>query len=456
LESPQHTIQETDDVNVRVTWSRLRTFIASVDVAAAARLIMLCGTLLLVAYFLLAMLKQPFESVDDLIWLTKLRKQSFAELPFSAAWMVNSGFYRPVAEIGLKALYSICGLDLTAYRFIQFGFFIILIGVSLIVVRRLGLASESVLLLTVFMMGSPFLFGSIVWLAELPHVLVLICFVAGLAALLSERSISVKLALCGLAYAIAVLSKEQGLGLLVFYLYFLRRAPMRATIVFLGITIAVFWLRSLALGPSMGISGNFESVGYFFEYLSTERRRELFSGNRAYLIYAYNIAAQFVALTTRATQWGVIFDKLQYQTVLQTASTAVIIAGAVAWKKNHKKPAAILLVLAATVLGGTTFSFTYARDRHLALAAMAYGFLLVIALGEIGAYWRSRNVVTAMLFGVWLAWSAQAYWAARYVRAASLEVIEKIYQPSVQSPSPIIDPDIWTTARDQALALRKP
>ena len=76
---------------------------------------MAVGTLVLLGGLLAAMIEQPFEHVDDLIWLSKLRNESFAAIPFSPAWMDKSNFYRPIAELLLKILYSAFGLHSVPY-----------------------------------------------------------------------------------------------------------------------------------------------------------------------------------------------------------------------------------------------------------------------------------------------------------------------------------------------------
>jgi hypothetical protein len=440
---------------VNAGWSYLRDRVGRIDLRTVALIVMTAGTLILAVLFLQAMLTQPFEPNDDLIWFTKLRSQSFLDLPLSPAWILESPFYRPAAEIFLKALYSLFGMDLTAYRLAQFGCFVLLIGFSLVVVRRLNLGWENALLVTVFAMGSPFIFGSVIWISELPHVIVLICFAASLAVILSGRSNSAKLYLCGVAFSVAVLSKENGLALALFYFYFVRSAPVKATVLFGGIVAAYFALRLAVLGPSMGAAGVNDSVGYFFEYLSSDQRQHLFAGNSIYWLYAYDILAQIAALFFRATQWGLIFDKLQYVIILQSISTALIVAGLTALIKRRHGNSVFIFIVAGTVLGGTLFSYSYARDRHLALPALAYVFLLIISIGEIGHLLRSRALATGVLFCVWLGWSAQAYWTIIAIPGSALEVVEKSYRPFPENPNHRVAPDIWEAARQQALNLEK-
>jgi hypothetical protein len=412
--------------------------------------LMAVGTLVLSGLLLFVMLKQPFERTDDLIWLTKLRGNSFLELPLSPAWLVGSPFYRPVAEFFLKVLYTAFGFNPTPYRYVQFAVFLLLVVLSLQVVRRLGLRWEAVLLITVFLIGSPFISWSMAWLSELPHIIVLVCFVAAIAVILSEQSVPTKLCLTGLAFAIALLSKENGLALIVFYVYFLRTAPFRAGAVFGGITAVYFVMRAIVLGPSVGAAGVEDSAGWFFRYLSGEERRALFSGYAIYQLYIYNILAQLAALGFRITQWGVIFGRPNYQMILETASTALIVAGAVVLRKRREKLSIVLLIIAATAVGGTFFSYSYARDRHLALPALAYAFLLVIAVNELGS--RSRTRAISLFACVWMAWSVQAIFTLRAMQSASVELVERVYQPNLTSPDPHVPLDVWTTAREDALA----
>lgn len=113
-----------------------------IDVRSVLVLIMTLGTVALVGLLVSAMLGQPFEPNDDLIWFTKLRRQSFSELPFSAAWMLSSPFYRPFAEIVLKGMYVLFGMDLAAYRMVQFFCFLALSWLGYIVVRQLRLPTN--------------------------------------------------------------------------------------------------------------------------------------------------------------------------------------------------------------------------------------------------------------------------------------------------------------------------
>jgi hypothetical protein len=436
--------------------TRIQDRVAQLDFRRLALTIMTFGTLALAALLLWAMLQQTFEPTDDLIWFTKLRQQTYAELPFSAAWMLSSPFYRPVAEVLLKTLYTLFGMDRTPYRLIQFATIVLLIGIGYVVLRRLRVNREYVLLLTVFTIGSPFIFGSLVWISELPHVLVLICYATCLAAILSERPISGKLFQCGLAFAIAALSKENGLALLLFYLYFVRTIPIGSTLVFGGITVAYFGLRHALFGPSMGVSGNMESNGFLFDYMTSEQRQQLFSGSAAYGLYVYNVVAQLAALLFRATQWGVIFKRPNYQALVETASTVLIAIGIAKSIARERKVSAFISLSIVAVVGGTFFSFTYARDRHLALPAFAYAFLLTFAVAEIGNSLRVRvsaNAATALVFCVWIGWSIQTYQQIKDLPRISREIAEKSYLPFQTSPNPHIDEDIWDTARQEALSL---
>lgn len=416
---------------------------------------MTIGTLLIAGLYLFVTLRQPFEQTDDLIWLSKLRNDSFLDLTLSPAWMVQSPFYRPVAEFFLKCLFSVIGFNPVPYRFVQFAVFLVMMGFSLVVVRRLGLRWETVLLLTVFALGSPFISWSVAWLSELPHVIVLVCFAAALAVLLSDRPVSTKLYLSALAFAIALLSKENGLILILLYLYFLRSAPFKAALVFGGITVAYFLLRAIVLGPSMGTAGVEESVGYFFQYLSNEERRTLFSGYAVYKLYAYNVLAQLAALAFRITQWGKILDGIPYQTLLESASTALIIGGAIAFKKRGEKVSSVVIIVAATAILGTFLSYSYARDRHLALPAFAYSFLLAMAVTELGGLLRSRAQATVLLACVWLAWSLQACLTIREIHRASVDTIERVYRPNPTPTNPNLPLDAWTAAREHALAMAR-
>ena len=102
-------------------------------------------------------------------------------------------------------------------------------------------------------------------------------------------------------------------------------------------------------------------------------------------------------------------------------------------------------MLAAVTLLAPLLSYAYARDRHLALPAYAYGLLLMKALDAIAP--KSTWVIAA----AWLAWSAQAAISIRTVDRASLALVETIYRPNSTPPSPGIAPDIWAAARSGAL-----
>ncbi|MBR1130045.1 hypothetical protein [Bradyrhizobium iriomotense] len=432
---------------------RRRRSLAAAGLANTILAVMAIGTVVWLGLLLAAMLRQPFEATDDLIWLAKLRSDSFFALPLSPAWMLQSPFYRPVAEFVLKCLYSLFGLNPTPYRYVQFAIFLLLLGLSLQVVRRLGLRPESVLLITVFAIGSPFISGSVVWISELPHVLVLVCFAVALLVVLSDSTDATKLALCGLAYAIALLSKENGIILIAFYVCFLRAAPFRAAFVFAGITLAYFAMRAVVLGPGMGTAGVDESVGYFFRMLSNEERRTLFSGYAVYKLYAYNVLAQLGALAFRITQWGVIFDRLHYQIIVETLSTALIVAGLIALRNRPQRHTIVVVVIAAIAIGGPFLSYSYARDRHLALPAFAYAFLLAIAVNELANLLRDRTQATALIASVWIAWSLQAGLMLRQINWASADVIERVYRANEKPVNPNLPPDVWATARAHALSL---
>ncbi|WFU43684.1 hypothetical protein QA640_15335 [Bradyrhizobium sp. CB82] len=430
----------------------LQGWTGRIEPRAALLTVMAIGTVLLAGLLFYVMLKQPFEPNDDLIWFTKLRKQSFWELPLSPAWILQSPFYRPVAEIFLKSLYLLFGMELAPYRWVQFAAFLLLMWLGFVVVRQLRLPWESSLLLVTFTLGSPFLPGSLIWISELPHVIILICFAAALTTILSEQSINTKLVLCALAFAVAVLSKENGLALAIFYLYFLRTAPIRAALVFGGITAGYLLLRALVLGPSIGAGGVNESVGYFFDYLTHEQRMSLFPGHAVYRLYVYNVTAQLAALLFRATQWGIIISHVTYHMLLHTASTVLIAIGLAMRIKRRDVPV-WLVILVLTILGGTLFSYSYARDRHLALPAFAYGILLVVSCCELGQSMRSRLATTSIIFWLWLTWSYEAYRSAILLPGSSLEVVEKSYRPYPEVQNPRVDSDIWTAARRQALDL---
>ena len=112
-----------------------------------------------------------------------------------------------------------------------------------------------------------------------------------------------------------------------------------------------------------------------------------------------------------------------------------------------------LIVLIVTVIGGTVFSYSYARDRHLALPAFAYGMLLVICCVEIGGRARTSWVAATLFFFVWSGWAVLAYRNISSLPGSSLEVVEKSYRPYPEVQNPQVDPDIWQSAREQALKL---
>ncbi|WP_368507568.1 hypothetical protein [Bradyrhizobium lupini] len=433
---------------------QLPSFPEQINLRSVLLAIMAVGTIGLTWLLLNTMMKQPFEPNDDLIWFTKLRHQSFLELPLSAAWMLSSPFYRPVAEIFLKSLYAIFGMERAGYRAVQFGCFLLLMWLGYLSFRKLRLPWEASLLLVSFSLGSPFLTGSIVWISELPHVIVVISFAASLTVVLSERSHSVKLTLCAMAFAVALLSKENGLALGAFYLYFLRSLPMRATVVFGGIIAVYLLFRALVLGPSIGAGGVNESVGYLFDYLSQAERQATFPGNAVYNLYVYNVAAQLGALLFRATQWGIIISHVTYHALLHTASTILIVIGLVVWKRQRNLPIWLVVIL-IMILGGTVFSYSYARDRHLALPAYAYGTLLVICACEIGRSTRSRLAATSIIFSLWLSWSYEAYRTLILMPGSALEVVEKSYAPYPDVQNHQVDADIWELARQDALKIQQ-
>lgn len=414
------------------------------DLEAFASVLMALGTAIVLCGLLLVMLREPFEQVDDLIWLNKLRTEDFATLPFSPAWMTKSAFYRPVAELILKLLYASFGLHSAPYRIVQFAALLLLLWCSWLLIRRIGLKTETFFLLAVFVVGSPFISGSVVWLSELPHLIVLICFAIGLAALLSERSASYRLAVCALCFAVALLSKENGLALLIFYPFLVREVPVRATISFGAIGVGYFMMRSLVLGSGLATSAPDEDVGFFFQFLDSQHKHELFPGQAIYQLYAYDIAAQGVALFSRLTKWGAAIKEIEYETPLQIASTVVIIVGAGAWRKHR----VICLLLAAVALGGLLFSYAYARDRHLALPAFAYGLLLLVAVDGLRARWRW------IVLCVWAAWAIQAALTVRSMHRASVDLVEKVYRPNLTPTNAGLPLDIWTSAREDAIQLR--
>lgn len=404
------------------------------------------GTVMLLALLFAIMLRQPFETVDDLIWLNKLHGDSFSSLLLSPAWMVKSSFYRPVAELLLKIQYAFFGLDPRPYRYAQFAIVLLLIWLSFRLIRQLGLRRETIFLLSVFLIGSPFITGSITWLSELPHVIVLVCFVVGLIAITSDLTEGRKLAVCTLAFAIALLSKENGLALTAFLLYFARSLPVKAALAFAAVVASYFAMRAFVLGPSMGLSAFDEDGGYFFRFLTAAERRQMFAGSAIYQLYAYDVLAQVAAILFRATAWGQIVGGINREVVIETASTVVILAGATAAYRKH---GVVFVILAVVAIGGTVFSYAYARDRHLALPALAYGFLLVMTASE----W-SRRFAAVPLFCLWLAWAAQAALALRATDNLSTQAIEEIYRPNTRPLNPNLPVEVWTAARERALSLR--
>src|SRR3569623_101513 len=184
-----------------------------IDLETLAFATMALGTAVLLTGLCLVMVREPVEHIVDLIWLGKLRDDSFARLAFERAWIGTSPFYRPVTVLFLKLLNSAFGLSLVPYRLAQFAALLLQLWCSWRVVRQLGLRTETMFLLAVFIVGSPFTSGSIVWLSDLQHIVVLICFATGLAALLSERPSTHRLMLCSLAFAVALLATATGLAL---------------------------------------------------------------------------------------------------------------------------------------------------------------------------------------------------------------------------------------------------
>ena len=414
------------------------------DLQTLAFAAMALGTAVLLAGLCLVMVREPFEHIDDLIWLGKLRHDSIAQLPFAQAWIGTSPFYRPVTVLILKLLNSAFGLSLVPYRLAQFAALLLLLWCSRRVVRQIGLRTETMFLLTVFIIGSPFISGSILWLSDLQQVIVLICFAAGLAALLSDRPSTHRLTLCSLAFAVALLTKETGLALLIFYPFLVREQPVRATAAFGLISVGYFVSRALVLGPAAAASGPDEEVGYLFQFLSRAQKHALFPGSSIYLLYGYDVAVQAIALFLRLTKWGMVIKEVEYETVLQIASTGLIVLGAGAWRK---RPVACLL-LTGVALGGLLFSYSSARDRHLAVPGYAYGLLLAIAVDALQARWRW------IVFCVWAAWAMQAAITVRGVHRASVNLIENVYRPNLTPTDPHVALDVWISARETALRLR--
>lgn len=383
---------------------------------------MLAGTLVLLAGLFFVMTRQPFEYIDDLAWLHKLSEEPFSDIPFARAWMDESPFYRPGAELMLKLLYSAFGFHLLPYRVVQFGTLLGLIAVSRAILRRLALPSMAILPFTVFLIGSPFTSGSIVWLSELPHIVVLICFGGGVACLLSEKAASWKLTICVSMFVIALSMKENGLALVIFYPFLARRHPLIATLAFGVVTIGYFTLRAEMLGSGMGLA-NASPVDH-----------------RAYIV---NVISQVVALWTRLAKWGAPISELRYETPLQICSTALIASAAPSLRKNRTA-----ILLTGTTIGCALFSYAYARDRHLALPAYAYGLMLMMAINTLSPRHRW------LLFVAWLAWSAQAAITIRDIHRASIDIIEKVYRPNLMPIVPNMAPEVWAAGRSAALSLR--
>lgn len=379
------------------------------------------GTIILLVGLLFVMAREPFEHVDDLIWLNKVSRENFRDIPFTSAWMEGSPFYRPGAELTIKLLYSVCGFNLLAYRVVQLGTVLLLLWVSRLVLRQLHVRPEGILLLGVFLIGSPFVSGSIVWLSELPHIIVLICFGLGVAALLSDRSDAYKLAICATMLALALSMKENGLALLIFYPFLMRARPVGATLAFGTITLGYILLRATILGGGMGMA-NASPVDY--------------------QLYALNVASQLIALWTRLTKWGAPITEFRLETILQIVSTAIIAVAVPFWRKTR-----IGLLLLTVALGCAIFSYAYARDRHLALPAYAYGLLFIISTNALSQRWPR------LLLCAWLAWSLQAAITLRDVHRASVDLIEKVYRPNL-APLVAVPTETWTAARSAALNTR--
>ena len=377
-----------------------------------------CTAVLLIGLFVV-MAREPFEYVDDLAWLYRLGNQRFAEIPLSPAWMDGSPFYRPGAELLLKLLHSAFGWHLLPYRIVQFGALLLLLWTTSVAAARLDLPSSTIPLLAVFLIGSPFISGSVIWLSELPHIVVLICFAAGLAVVFSSRSEGMKLTLCAVLFVAALSMKENGLALLVFYPFLAVSLPVRATLVFGAITLGYFAMRAATIGHGMGLA-NASPVDVHS--------------------YVVNIASQVIALWTRLTKWGEPIHELRYETPLQLASTALIVLLLPKWRS---RPAILLLIVA---LGCALFSYAYARDRHLALPALAYGLLLAMATSSRRIRWLPVLV--------WMAWSVQAALTVRDVHRASVDLIERVYRPNVTPPMPALPVHVWEIARSTALSMR--
>lgn len=379
------------------------------------------GTAVLMGGLLAVMLREPFEYVDDLLWLQKLSAERFIDIPFVSAWTDTSPFYRPGAELMLKLFFSVFGFNLAAYRVFQWAALLLLLYASARVIRRLNLRPETILLLAVFLIGSPFISGSIVWLSELPHVAVLIFFAVGLEALLSDRSGNWKLAICATSFVGALSMKENGVALLIFYPFLVRAKPWSATIIFGTIVVGYFVLRASVLGSHMGLANASQVDRY---------------------LYLVNIISQNIALWTRLTKWGELAKEFGYETVIQIASTAGILLAANSFRKSRTA-----LLLAGVAFGSTVLSYAYARDRHLALPAYAYGLLLLMAVDVLAARWR------ILIFFAWIAWAAQAALTIRGVHRASVDLIHNVYVPNTTPLVKGTSQEVWTIARDNALSL---
>jgi hypothetical protein len=398
----------------------------------------------IVAAFLLAalfvfMLAQPFERTDDLLWLDKLRTESWASMPFVAAWEATSNFYRPVAEAVLKLCFDGFGLDPVPYRFVQLALLLALIGVCYSFLRKIGTSREAILIVPVFFIGSPFINGSIIWLAEIPHVMVLLCFAGALLALVSDFSENKKLIICCSCLFIAMLSKENGLALAALVIYFLPTSiRWRAIIAFAGFVLCYFAARYLVLQHIAGSPS--EDVGYFFNSLSPKEVRSQFPGASIIFLYGYNVLAQVAALWFRITKWGLVIHERYYEVALHAACTAIIVSWL--WsRRNIDRVTAVILVVA---LFGVIFSYAYARDRHLALPALAYGLLLVTAVDRLSVSWRQY----AILF-VYIAWSAQA---AIQIIDLHRSVVDqdRFYERNLTPANDMVQQDIWSAARSWA------
>jgi hypothetical protein len=368
-------------------------------------LLVIAGSLLL--YFLLILLV-GFQLGDDLIAISLAQNTSITEI-FTSSVYDRGEYYRPLILFFAKLSLT---PSLSAFPF-RVGLVLtdmVIFALAIRSLRNLNVSLFGIALAVFFLIGSPFTYGTFTWWADMGSRHALIGFFVGAYYITAGKPFPWLVAFPVLAFSL--LSQEVALAVaFLYFCTFLWWRDYKGAGGVIVMLLAYFGLRAAILGSV--VSGEpflHLPQGYFFSMIETKEEWMNMFGGQYYLLYFYNILAQFFSVFFAEPVEGHL-SFVQWRHLLffglQTLSSIVLFI--FFWKQRERKTLSVVALFLLTILANVLISYGSARYRTIVIAGTAQMLLFVWAADSIwkslresmSHQWRWAAPLVIMLFFGW-------------------------------------------------------